>query len=660
MHKEKIEILERALKREKAARKQAEKILEDKSRDLYLLSDKLKNTNEQLENLLQEKSSQLQGVFENINDAYLIIDLDGNVINMNNVAIDLFGYDIEKENLNVAQLIYVKDIEYAYNSFNTLIELGIFSNYIARIYTKKKLVRWVQINATIIFDTDKKPIAAQGIIRDITLEKESEDLLLESKNRLASLILNLDSGVLLEDENRKIVLTNTKFCELFKIPVSPELLIGNDCTNAAKDTKGLFKNPDDFINRINEILVNKKEVIGDEVIMQDGTILERNFIPVLNGNQYKGHLWTYRDVTLKRQYRKSLESQKQKYSSIIANMNLGLVEVNMNDEILMVNQSFTKLSGYKEKELIGKKGGEVFLAKSNSIVIKKEQEKRENGQSNSYELEVKNKKGEIRHWLVSGAPNYNIRGEVTGSIGIHLDITEFKKLETQKEKILKELEKSNNELHEYAHIVSHDLKSPLRSIDALVSWIKSDNIGKLDATTVENFTLIEDTLEIMEKLISNILEYSSAGADTKEENVDLNETITALKKALFVPENIAIDVTNKLPIVNGDKTKFQQLFQNLISNAIKFSDKEKGLIQIEFVDKISFYQFAVRDNGIGIEEKYHDKIFKIFHSLNKSKESTGIGLSIVRKIIDLYEGSIWLESVPKKGTTFYFTIKKNR
>ena len=156
MHKEKIEILERALKREKAARKQAEKILEDKSRDLYLLSDKLKNTNEQLENLLQEKSSQLQGVFENINDAYLIIDLDGNVINMNNVAIDLFGYDIEKENLNVAQLIYVKDIEYAYNSFNTLIELGIFSNYIARIYTKKKLVRWVQINATIIFDTDKK------------------------------------------------------------------------------------------------------------------------------------------------------------------------------------------------------------------------------------------------------------------------------------------------------------------------------------------------------------------------------------------------------------------------------------------------------------------------------------------------------------------------
>jgi signal transduction histidine kinase len=110
--------------------------------------------------------------------------------------------------------------------------------------------------------------------------------------------------------------------------------------------------------------------------------------------------------------------------------------------------------------------------------------------------------------------------------------------------------------------------------------------------------------------------------------------------------------------VRGDTTKFQQLFQNLLSNAIKFCDKEVGFIEIDYKDKNTFHQFSVKDNGIGIEKKYHNKIFQIFHSLDTREDSTGVGLSIVRKIIELYEGNIWLESEPNKGSTFYFTIKK--
>jgi PAS domain S-box-containing protein len=652
------EIYERALKREKAARKSAEKILENKSKELYVLSEKLKTTNEKLENLVQEKSSQLEGVFENINDAYLVIDLLGNVLKMNKVANDLFGYDIENEELNITSLIYPEDEEYAYQSFTRLKNTGAFSNYTARVYTKFKEVKWVQINATIIFDTHNNPIAAQGIVRDITTDKESEDLLLESENRLASLISNLDSGILLEDEHRKIVLTNPKFCELFKIPVAPENLKGQDCSNAANDTKGLFKNPEEFLARITKILERKEQVMGDELVMIDGTILERDYLPTFMGKEYKGHLWTYRDVTLQKQYSKSLESQKQKYSNIIANMNLGLIEVDNNDKILMVNQSFSKMSGYTKEELIGKKGHEIFLSKSEQKILNVEIQKRKIGRSNSFELKVNNKKGELKHWLISGAPNYNIQGEVTGSIGIHLDITEFRKLELQKEIILKELEKSNDELQEYAHVVSHDLKSPLRSIHALVSWIKADNIDELDAVTMENISLIESTLETMEKLISSVLEYSSAGINNKQEQVDLNETVAELKRVLFIPDNMYLNTLNKLPIVKGDKTKFQQLFQNLISNSIKFCDKEIGLVEIDYKDNNTFHQFSVKDNGIGIEKKYHNKIFQIFHSLNAREDSTGVGLSIVRKIIELYEGNIWLESEPNKGSTFYFTIKK--
>jgi signal transduction histidine kinase len=127
---------------------------------------------------------------------------------------------------------------------------------------------------------------------------------------------------------------------------------------------------------------------------------------------------------------------------------------------------------------------------------------------------------------------------------------------------------------------------------------------------------------------------------------------------LYVPEHIEIKSLNPLPIIKGDKTKLQQLFQNLISNAIKFIDKEQGKITIDVEDFKSHFKFSIEDNGMGIDKKFHDKIFKIFHALNKSKDSTGIGLSIVKKIVNLHEGEIWLDSEPKIGTTFYFTLKK--
>ncbi|MEN8964588.1 MAG: PAS domain S-box protein [Polaribacter sp.] len=652
MDSNKVEILERALKREKAARKAAEKILEEKSRDLYLLSEELKT-------LLNEKSFLLKGLFDTINDAYLVIDLKGNILEMNKVAFKVINSDLKKEKINIKDLVYKDDIDYVEDFFKTLHKEGSTDAYTLRILTKSKEIMWLQVKGTLLFNNENKPIAAQAIIRDITKEKKASDLLVESENRLSSIIMNLDKAVLLEDENRKIVLTNQKFCDLFNIPVSPNLMIGQDCSNAAEQSKELFKKPEDFVNKLSEILQKKEKVLADELVMKNGTILERDFIPIVSDMKYKGHLWTYKDVTLKKQYNKSLETQKEKYSNIIANMNLGLMEVNNQDEILMINHSFAKMSGYSEKELIGKKGIEVFLDFVDAETLHKESLKRIKGKSNSYELKVKNKKGDIKHWLVSGAPNYNLKGETIGSIGIHLDITPLKTLQFQKENILKELEQKNKDLNEYAHIVSHDLKSPLRSIDALVSWIKMDNADMFDDVTLQNFNLISKTLETMEKIISDVLEYSSAGANTsKQEIVNLNKTLNNLKKVLFIPENISLNVLTKLPVIVGDDIKFQQLFQNLIGNAIKFSDKEKGIVEIDCVEKSTYYQFSIKDNGMGIEKKYHDKIFKAFHSLNKSEDSSGIGLSIVRKIIDLYKGKIWLESEPNVGTTFYFTLKK--
>ncbi|WP_147676591.1 PAS domain-containing sensor histidine kinase [Algibacter pacificus] len=655
MSQKQIEILQRALIREKAARKVAESILEEKSRDLY-------DTTQRLKNLLDEKSSQLEGVFENILDAYMVMDVKGNIIKLNEAAIKLFGYDINAEDVNVMSLIYKDDYQYAIKAFAELTDKGFFKDYEARVYTKSKEVKWVHINASIILDKNKKPVAAQGVVRDITDQKKSEKKLVESEKRLATLVLNLDSGIVLEDENRNVLLTNNKFCELFNINVDPKDLIGIDCKTAAEQNKVLFKNPEAFLQRMQDIDNAKKTVIGDELEMLDGKILERNYMPIQIEAENKGYLWTFTDVTLKRTYRKSLEVQKQKYYNIIANMNIGLIELNEDGEILMINQSFSEMSGYNEAELLGKVGKLIFpIDRENSDILETEINNRKAGRSNSYQIEAKTKSGEQKHWLVSAAPNVDLKGNTSGSIGVVLDITDFKNLQIQKENLLNKLGKSNDELQEYAHIVSHDLKSPLRSINALVSWLKEDNTGKLDDLSLKNFELIETTLEKMEQLITDVLNYSSVSADVTEKlDVDLNVLLSELITILYIPKHIKIEFVKPLPMVKGYKTKLQQLFQNLISNAVKFIDKKEGQIKIDVEELKTHYKFSVQDNGIGIDKNYHQKIFKIFHSLRKSKDSSGIGLSIVKKIVNLHEGEIWLDSELNVGTTFYFTLKKQQ
>ena len=659
MSQEQFDILKRALDREKAARKAAEKILESKSAELYNLTQQLKDSNSKLEKLVKEKTLELKGVFENIVDAYVVMDLWGNVIKMNDAAIDLLGYNNSNEDFNLLTLADSSEADNVMNGFQSLLNEGHITNFEVKINTKYNQQKLVHINASIILDDKNNPIAAQGIVRDITKEKEAENKLIESENRLSSLILNLDAGILLEDEHRKILITNKQFCNIFKINANPETLIGIDCSDSANQVKYLFEDPNLFVKKVKSIIENKSPILGEEIIFKNGKIFERDYIPLYINDEYKGHLWSYKDVTLNRKYRKSIEAQKQKYSSIIANMNLGLIEFDINNKILFVNQSFLIMSGYNEDELIGKNAIDIFPTEEGKLTLKKENQKRENGIPSSFELQVKNKSGEIRYWLVSVAPNFDINGEIIGGIGIHLDITHLKQLEFQKGKLLAKLEKSNDELQEYAHIVSHDLKSPLRSIYALVNWLKEDNKDKLDETSLNNFAHIESSLEKMEQLISDVLAYSSSGVDfTENIEIDTNLLINDLIKLLFVPKHIKINIKSKLPIVKGDKTKLQQLFQNLISNAIKFIDKENGLIEIDFKDNNSFYQFSIKDNGIGIDKKYHNKIFKIFHALNKSKDSTGVGLAIVKKIVNLHKGEIWLESELNKGTTFYFTLRK--
>ena len=226
----------------------------------------------------------------------------------------------------------------------------------------------------------------------------------------------------------------------------------------------------------------------------------------------------------------------------------------------------------------------------------------------------------------------------------------------QQEFLLRKLEKQNQELNDYAHIVSHDLKSPLRSIDALVSWLREDYAQVLGSEGLAQMDLISTHLEKMDSLIGGILNYSSIDRDERLESlIDLNSLLAETLELMPIPEDITVKI-HKMPVVKADRFKMQQLFQNLIGNAIKSIECPPGEIQVLARALDHGYQFEISDTGKGIDTVYFNKIFEVFQKLEHDSKSTGIGLSIVKKIINSYGGEIWLDSELNKGTTFYFTL----
>ncbi|MBU3013053.1 PAS domain S-box protein [Polaribacter vadi] len=572
MSQDKIDILERALLRQKTARKQAEKILEEKSLTLYNTSQQLKEVNKKLEGLLDEKSSQLKGVFENINDAYLVMAINGSVLKMNDVAETLFGFNPKETEVNVLDLIYKEDYNYAVKSFFELLNKGRFSNFSARVTSKNNKIKWVNINASIIYDKNNKPIAAQGIVRDVTKQRE-EQLVLDLVNNTAKSVLGKEdlSEIAWEISSNIANYLGNNDCVLYLV-------------NKENNTLDQIAAYGEKVNGSNKVYNNGILPLGKGI---SGSVALTGKSEIINDTS-KDKRYIYEDK---------------------------------------IRSSEITVPIISDGEVIG--------------VIDAEHEHK-----NYFTLEHKK-------------TIENIANLVSLQLKSAINLKERIKVEQENKDLVAELRRSNDELKEYAHIVSHDLKSPLRSISALATWIKMDNEDKFDENSLENFDNIDLTLEKMENLITDILKFSSINTNAKDnDKVNLNDLVKNLINTMYVPDIISINVLNTLPIVQGDSVKFEQLFQNLIGNAIKFSDKENAFINVDFKDQGEFYKFSVIDNGIGIENRHFDKIFKIFQSLKISEDSTGIGLSIVKKIIDIYKGEIWVESELGKGTTFHFTIKK--
>lgn len=349
------------------------------------------------------------------------------------------------------------------------------------------------------------------------------------------------------------------------------------------------------------------------------------------------------------------------------------------EQNIFINDGFSRTLGYSQQEIASMGGAFItelmhpddFEKYLREVVSQYPQIR--DGDILSYPYRMQHKNG-VWRWLASRELIFARQSDGTpGQIfGIAQDITEQKEAEEQIRTLNAELEIRvrqrtaqlevvNKELQDFAYVVSHDLKAPLRGITRLASWLTQDYAGAFDEQGQEMLELLADRVKHMDRLIDGVLQYSRIGRlEDKPQLIELTPLVQAVIDSLDPPAHIQVNVQPELPTVSADLTRIIQVFQNLLGNAIKFMDKPHGCIELTCHDAGAYWQFRIKDNGPGIEPKHYERIFKIFQTLAPQEYSanTGIGLTIVKKIVEFYKGTIRVESCIGKGSTFIFTLPK--
>jgi PAS domain S-box-containing protein len=370
-----------------------------------------------------------------------------------------------------------------------------------------------------------------------------------------------------------------------------------------------------------------------------------------------------REIAVRNKVEEALRKSEDRFKHVTESTGDWIWEVNAEGLYTYSSPVLEKILGYKPKEVIGKKYFYDFFAPdvkeelkkaAFEVFMKKESFK-------GFVISNIHKNGSVVILETTGTPIIDDKGNLCGYRGADRDITERRKSEQRQAQLLEQLEKTNQELKDFAYVVSHDLKAPLRGINTLVKWISSDYGDKFDQGGKEQMTLLLGRVDRMHNLIDGILQYSRVGRVKEEKTqVNLNELVPDIIDMVAPPENIAIAIENELPVIECEKTRVTQVFQNLLSNAIKYMDKPLGQIRVTCIEKDNCWKFGVADNGSGIEEKYFEKIFQMFQTLRPRDEfeSTGVGLTVVKKIVEIHGGRIWVESKIGEGSTFFFTLPK--
>ena len=482
-----------------------------------------------------------------------------------------------------------------------------------------------------------------GILTQTDILIAVKKKLQNEENKNLSLLEKSDNSIFTLDPEGKVTYVNPAFLKLFEITNSQEL-IGKSFL-PARFWSDPGKRDSFFENSITKQTVNRelalKSAAGREIYVNLFSTMTKN----IHGHVNDNHGIIY-DITAKKQIKLELEKTAKFPNEDPA----PVLRLSKDGTVLYANEASNDLLALWKCRI-----GQTCPKHVKTIIS----DVLKTGENKYFDVECKEKVISLSCVPISGFGYVNLYGR---------DITYERTAEDQLRALnkslsdtIEELTLSNLELQDFAHVISHDLKSPVRAIGTLANWIAADCAEKLDGDSREKMDLLVKRTERLDMMIDGILRYSGIGRTEEEKKqIDLNTLVDQICKDLYPPENINITIENTLPVLVCGKARISQVFQNLLSNAIKYMDKPQGDIRIGCSENEKYWEFYVADNGPGIEEKYFKKIFDLFETLHSCDETDqiGAGLSLVKKIVEMYEGQIWVTSRLGYGSIFFFSLPK--
>jgi len=412
---------------------------------------------------------------------------------------------------------------------------------------------------------------------------------------------------------------------------------------------------DNLISKINR--THRKEVFeitaGKEIYLTTARLSETNeYINIYFSN-----------ITQHKQNELKLKLQEEKYRNIISNMNLGLLEVDLEDNILFCNQSFENTLGFTFDELREKKAKEIFVTTNNYKIVDRKNTLKNSGIYDSYELLVRDKQGDHKWLLITGAPNYNDYGEITGSIGVYLDITKQKSLEKDLEKALQESRKTSEAKELFLANMSHEIRTPLNGIVGMLRELDKERLS-LKQKAYLNSTM--KASKHLSSIVNRILEITKIEAgelillsqhfNFRELMDDVSSIFESEIKHKEITFKLVID-QNVSEVFVGDASIIRQVLINLVGNAIKFTEEGSVTVHclgLKTVREEQELSIVIDDTGIGMDKDYLVNVFEKFQqedpSTSRKYGGTGLGLFITKKLMDIMNGSLTLSSVKARGT----------
>lgn len=370
--------------------------------------------------------------------------------------------------------------------------------------------------------------------------------------------------------------------------------------------------------------------------------------------------------------RKKSEEAVSLLASIVASSDDAIISKTLDGIITSWNAAAERLYGYSAEEVLGQHIS-IILPRERMAEEKQIMERLLTGLSTDHFETIRiAKDGRPIDVSLTVSPVRDNAGKIVGASKVARDITARKEVEAQLQRYMKALERSNQDLEDFAHIASHDLREPLRGLHNHASFLIEDYRDKLGEDGVRRLERLSYLSQRMERLITDLLYFSQIGrSELAVQTTDPNaiiEEVRQMQETFLNERNARIIVPELLPPIVCDKTRVTEVFRNLITNAVKYNDKPEKLVEVGFIAEMDTPEgpekniFYVKDNGIGIEEEFYQQIFRIFKRLNRSPDDketgTGVGLTFVKKIVERHQGRIWLESEPGKGTTFYFNLNR--